>query len=76
MHIEPEVLLNDLKEGRHTRTQQSLEKLNSLLKERFESGEKDFCIATIGRVSSGQGGVSTNSIRNKPGECYRRLIEA
>lgn len=76
MNIDPEALLNDLKEGRHSRTQQSLEKLNALLKERFESGEKDFCIATIGRASSNQGGISTNSIRNKPGECYRRLIEA
>jgi len=42
----------------------------------FQSGEQDFCIATIGRLSTAANGPSTVSIRNKSGSHYRRLIES
>jgi hypothetical protein len=76
MQVEPEVILQDLKTGKNSRSQASLEKLNTLLRAHHESGEKDFCIATIGRLSKKQGGISTVSIRNKTGEHFRRMIEA
>ena len=76
MSIEIETLLEELKAGKSSRTCASLDKLNALLAARFKAGEKDCCIATIGRASRDQGGVSTTTIRNTTGACYRRLIEA
>ncbi|NQY36852.1 MAG: hypothetical protein HRT37_18185 [Alteromonadaceae bacterium] len=76
MRIEPELLLEELKAGKNQRAKTSLDRLNTLLKTHFEANEKDFCIATIGRLSKEQNGISTISIRNKSGMHYRRLIEA
>ncbi|MGP4945290.1 gamma-mobile-trio protein GmtX, partial [Pseudoalteromonas nigrifaciens] len=70
------VILEDLKMGKTSRTQDSLNKLNALLEARFNAGEKDYSIATIGRVSKAEGGVGTVSIRNKTGEHFRLLIDA
>ncbi|MGP4945291.1 gamma-mobile-trio protein GmtX, partial [Pseudoalteromonas nigrifaciens] len=70
------VILEDLKIGKTSRTQDSLNKLNALLEARFNAGEKDYSIATIGRVSKAEGGVGTVSIRNKTGEHFRLLIDA
>lgn len=71
-----DTLLEDLKSFKSRRTKDSLDKLNNLLENRFNKGEKDYSIATIGRVSSAEGGVGTVSIRNKSGEHFRRLINA
>lgn len=66
--------LDNLKKNKSKRTQESLDKLNSLLEKRFNDGEKDYSIATIGRISKMNGGVGDVSIRNKTGEHFRSLI--
>lgn len=76
MQVDINVILEDLKTGKTSRTQESLDKLNALLETRFNAGEKDYSIATIGRVSQDEGGVGTISIRNKTGEHFRLLIDA
>lgn len=76
MQVDINVILEDLKMGKTSRTQDSLNKLNALLEARFNAGEKDYSIATIGRVSKAEGGVGTVSIRNKTGEHFRLLIDA
>ena len=76
MQVNINVILEDLKMGKTSRTQDSLNKLNALLEARFNAGEKDYSIATIGRVSKAEGGVGTVSIRNKTGEHFRLLIDA
>ena len=75
MQVDINVILEDLKTGKTSRTKDSLDKLNALLEARFNAGEKDYSIATIGRVSKGDGGVGTVSIRNKTGEHFRLLID-
>ncbi|MFA9395768.1 MAG: gamma-mobile-trio protein GmtX [Halodesulfovibrio sp.] len=75
MQVDINLILEDLKTGKTQRTKNSLDKLNALLEARFDAGEQDYSIATIGRVSKLEGGIGTVSIRNKSGENYRRLIE-
>lgn len=76
MQVDINTILDDLKSGKSSRTQDSLDKLNALLEVRFNAGEKDYSIATIGRVSKAEGGVGTVSIRNKTGEHFRLLVDA
>lgn len=76
MQVDINVILEGLKTGKTSRTQESLDKLNALLETRFNAGEKDYSIATIGRVSQDEGGIGTISIRNKTGEHFRLLIDA
>lgn len=76
MQIDINVIIADLKEGKSKTSQESLDKLNALLEARYEAGEKDYSIATIGKVSKESGGIGTVSIRNKTGEHFRRLIDA
>ena len=76
MQVDINTILEDLKSGKASRTQDSLDKLNALLEARFNAGEKDYSIAAIGRVSKAKGGVGTVSIRNKTGEHFRLLIDA
>lgn len=76
MQIDINVILEDIKRGKARRTQDSLDKLNTLLEARFNAGEKDYSIATIGRISKADGGIGTVSIRNKTGEHFRLLIDA
>ncbi|GEA67399.1 hypothetical protein PA3_15570 [Acinetobacter pittii] len=76
MNIDINVLLENLKLDKSPRTEKSLDQLNSLLKARYNSGEKDFSIATIGRISKANNGIGTVSIRNKTGVHFRLLIEA
>ena len=76
MLVNPDAILKSMQEGANSRTQMSLNKLNDILRCHYEAGEKDFCIATIGRISKANGGVGTVSIRNQSGKHYRRLIEA
>jgi hypothetical protein len=76
MQVDINTILEDLKSGKASRTQDSLDKLNALLEARFKAGEKDYSIAAIGRVSKAEGGVGAVSIRNKTGEHFRLLIDA
>lgn len=52
MELDIDVILADLKEGKVPRTQQNLDKLNDTLKAYAESGQRDFSITQIGRVSA------------------------
>ncbi|WP_180177179.1 gamma-mobile-trio protein GmtX [Acinetobacter sp. YH12039] len=76
MSVDINLILENLKFGKSQRTQDSLDKLNILLETRFNAKEKDYSIATIGRTSKANGGISEVSIRNKTGEHFRILIEA
>lgn len=76
MEIDIDVILEDLKEGKTAKTQQSLDKLNETLRDYYERGERDFSITTIGRVSAEDGGVGYQSIRATANKHYRDLIAA
>lgn len=76
MSVDVNVILEDLKSNKSQRTKDSLDKLNALLEAHFNAGEKDYSIATIGRISKANGGVGTVSIRNKTGKHFRLLIDA
>ena len=76
MNVDIKLILENLKFGKSQRTQDSLNKLNTLLETRFNAKEKDYSIATIGRVSRAEGGIGEVSIRNKTGEHFRLLIDA
>lgn len=76
MNVDIKLILENLKFGKSQRTQDSLNKLNTLLETRFNAKEKDYSIATIGIVSKTEGGIGEVSIRNKTGEHFRLLIEA
>lgn len=76
MNVDIKLILENLKFGKSQRTQDSLNKLNTLLETRFNAKEKDYSIATIGRVSKADGGIGEVSIRNKTGEHFRLLIDA
>lgn len=76
MSVDINLILENLKFGKSQRTQDSLNKLNTLLETRFNAKEKDYSIATIGRVSKADGGIGAVSIRNKTGEHFRLLIDA
>lgn len=76
MEIDIDVILEDLKEGKTAKTQQSLVKLNQTLCDYYERGERDFSITTIGRVSAEDGGVGYQSVRATANKHYRDLIEA
>lgn len=76
MEIDIGVILEGLKEGKTTKTQQSLDKLNETLHVYYERGERDFSITAIGRLSAEDGGVGYESIRATVNKHYRDLIEA
>ena len=76
MEIDIGVILEGLKDGKTTKTQQSLDKLNETLREYYERGERDFSITAIGRLSADDGGVGYESIRATANKHYRDLIEA
>lgn len=76
MSIDINVILEDLKLNKVKRTRESLDKLNNLLEAHFNAGQKNYSIATIGRLSKADNGISTVSIRNKTGEHFRLLIDA
>ncbi len=76
MNIDINVILEDLKEGRHSRTQASLDKLNEILQAYYNSGQRDFSVTRIGRESVEKGGPGYQSIRATQNKHYRTLIEA
>ena len=58
------------------RRRQSLDIIHAICREQHECGNRDFSVATIGRLSSGRGGPSTQAIRNTTGEHFRVLLHA
>ena len=76
MEINIDVILDDLKEGKPPRTKSNLDKLNSILKEYAESGQRDFSITQIGRISAAKGGLAYEALRATRNKHYRTLIEA
>ena len=76
MELDIDVILADLKEGKVPRTQQNLDKLNDTLKAYAESGQRDFSITQIGRVSAENGGLAYEALRATRNTHYRTLIEA
>ncbi|MFA3115425.1 MULTISPECIES: gamma-mobile-trio protein GmtX [Acinetobacter calcoaceticus/baumannii complex] len=69
-----EEFLEELKIDKHSRVQQSLDRLNSILNEHYLSGSKDFSIATICRITKKKNFLSESSIRNSSGIVYQLLI--
>ena len=76
MTIDIESVLDTLKDGKTPKTQRSLEGLNTVLKDYFDAGKRDFSITTIGRISEENGGIGYQSIRATANKHYRDLIEA
>lgn len=72
----PETLLAALQQDASTRTRQSLTLIHAICSEQHASGNKDFSVATIGKLSSGRGGPSPQAMRNVSGEHYRALLSA
>jgi hypothetical protein len=76
MNLNIDTIIEGLKDGKTKRTQASLEKLNQTLKDYYESGQRDFSITTIGRISTENGGVGYQAIRATRNEHFRKLIGA
>jgi hypothetical protein len=76
MELNIDVILDDLKDDKVPRTKQNLDKLNSILSEYANSGQKDFSITQIGRVSAAEGGPGYEALRATRNTHYRSLIEA
>ncbi|MEZ8192603.1 gamma-mobile-trio protein GmtX [Vibrio sp. 1F279] len=76
MELDIDVILADLKDGKVPRTQQNLDKLNGILKTYAKSGQRDFSITQMGRVSSAEGGPGYEALRATRNKHYRTLIEA
>jgi len=70
----PDELLELLKSKSNARKQRSLDIVSGICKEQLDRSSRDFSIATIGRLSSEQGGPSPQTIRNKGGDDFRTLI--
>lgn len=70
------VIFEDLRDKASTRQAKSLTILNDVLKTRHDSGERNFSIAEIARISAERGGPTAQTIRNKTGFVFRQLIEA
>ena len=73
--LDIDVILEDLKDGKAPRTKQNLDKLSSILSEYAKSGQKDFSITQIGRVSATEGGPGYEALRATRNKHYRDLIE-
>ncbi|MDO9520670.1 MAG: gamma-mobile-trio protein GmtX [Pseudohongiella sp.] len=58
------------------RSKKSLQALQEVCQELFEAGAIDFRISTIAKLGANRGVPSAQTIRNKPGEPYRALIDA
>ncbi|WP_345860590.1 gamma-mobile-trio protein GmtX [Shewanella algae] len=76
MDINIDVILADLKDGKVPRTQKNLNKLNDILKAYADSGQRDFSITQMGRVSAAKGGPGYEALRATRNDHYRTLIEA
>ncbi len=76
MNLDINVILDDLKDGKVPRTKQNLDTLNNILKAYAESGQKDFSITQIGRISAAESGPGYEALRATRNTHYRTLIEA
>ncbi|WP_336353203.1 gamma-mobile-trio protein GmtX [Pseudomonas atacamensis] len=76
MTVDVQIIFEDLKSQASTRQAKSLSLLNDVLKTQHAAGEHNFSIAEIARQSVKSGGPSAQTIRNKTGLVFRRLIEA
>ena len=76
MEINVDSILQGLKDGKSTRTQQSLETLNGILQHYVESGQRDFSVVQIGRISAAKDGPGYEAIRATRNQHYRDLINA
>jgi hypothetical protein len=74
--VNPHIVLEELCSRATTRTSLALNILYKVLEQQSQSETQDFSIATIGRLSSEQGGPSTQTIRNRTGKHFQQLIEA
>ncbi|MCU7986707.1 MULTISPECIES: gamma-mobile-trio protein GmtX [Shewanella] len=76
MELDIDVILEDLKDGKVPRTKQNLDTLNTILKAYAESGQEDFSITQIGRISAAKSGPGYEALRATRNAHYRTLIEA
>jgi hypothetical protein len=76
MDIDIDVILENIKDNKSERTKNNLDTLNGILKAYAESGNRDFSITQIGRVSAENGGIAYEAIRATRNNHYRELIEA
>lgn len=76
MEINVDSILQGLKDGKSTRTQQSLDTLNGILQHYVESGQRDFSVVQIGRISAAKDGPGYEAIRATRNQHYRDLINA
>lgn len=76
VNIDPTIIFENLKQNAGARKVRTLHLLYTLLKEQSLESKPDYSIATIGKLSEKRGGPSAQSIRNRGGADYRRLIEA
>ncbi|UQW74108.1 gamma-mobile-trio protein GmtX [Pseudomonas avellanae] len=74
--IDAEMIFKDLESQVSTRQAKSLSALNDVLRSQHAAGERNFSIVAIARLSAQHGGPSAQTIRNKTGLVFRRLIEA
>ena len=74
--LSPDDLLERLKANAHPRTCKSLDKLHQILSDYFDSRGKDWCLTTIGRISTAAGGPRYPSLRATCNQHYRDLIAA
>jgi hypothetical protein len=74
MELNIDIILEDLKDGKSTRTQQNLDKLNDILSSYVESGQRDFSVTQMGRISAEQDGPGYEAIRATRNQHYRDLI--
>lgn len=75
--INPEKIYEDLmNESTNIRIQKTLTAIHNVCKEQQERGSKDFSVKTISKIGEDKGVPRSQSIRNKTGEKYRKLIEA
>lgn len=75
MKIDIDGILLGIQDGKSKRTQESLNKLHSILTEYVKSGGRDFSVTNIGRISSNNGGPGYASLRATKNSHFRELIK-
>ena len=68
-----EAIYNGLKSSR---SRKSMEALQQVCQEHFDSGAVNFRISTIAKLGANRGVPSAQTIRNKTGDHYRALLDA
>lgn len=76
MNINIDDILADLKDGKSTRTQKNLEKLNEIMRNYSALGNCNFSITQIGHYSKLNSGPGYEALRATRNDHYRVLIEA